>query len=428
MNDAGQVGAAADAAAGTSAPATPSPRLPAGAGAGGNRSVRGFAKAGFLAPRYDGAGLGAVLPAVADSLGVAVTAGGRSGAQARAALGLPVAQRVCVVLVDGLGHVNLSERAGHAPFLRSLLADGQVLTSGFPSTTAASMGLFGTGTGPGRTAMVGYTARNPATGGLGNLVSWAGLGDPHDWQREPTIFEQVTAAGIPVTSVGPQKFKGSGLTEAALRGGGYRGAEKLADRVDASIYELMGPALVYLYWGEVDKAGHHHGWGSWQWDEEVGAIDRELARLERALPPGTLLVVTADHGMVDVDRSQRWDVATTPALADGVALVAGEPRALHVHTTDSGADAAAAVVARWRETLGKAAVVAVRDDAIAAGWFGPVSDHVRPVLGDVVVAMTGRATVVDSRTQTAASLELVGVHGSFTPEEMQVPLLTVYRR
>ena len=422
MNDPGPVGAAARVAS------VPSAVSPPAAGTGGHRNVRGFARAGFIAPRYDGAGLGAVLPAVADSLGVAVTVGGRSGAAARSALGLPTAQRVCVVLVDGLGHTNLSERSGHAPFLRSLLADGQVLTSGFPSTTAASMGLFGTGTGPGRTAMVGYTARNPATGGLGNLVSWDGLGDPHDWQREPTIFEQVTAAGIPVTSVGPGKFRGSGLTEAALRGGGYRGAERLADRVDAVVYELMGPALVYLYWGQVDKVGHHHGWGSWQWGEEVGSIDRELARLERALPPGTLLVVTADHGMVDVDRSQRWDVAKTPTLSDGVDLVAGEPRAIHVHTKLGAAEAVEAVVTRWRATLGKAAVVATREEAIGAGWFGPVSEHVRPVIGDVVVAMTGRATVVDSRTQTPASMDLVGVHGSFTPEEMQVPLLTVHRR
>ena len=421
MNDAGPAGIAA---ATTGAPTATTAAV-------GTRAVRGFDRAGFVAPQYDGASLGAVLPAVADALGVAVMAGGRTGADARATLGLPTAQRVCVVLVDGLGHANLTERSGHAPFLRSLLADGQVLTSGFPSTTAASMGLFGTGTGPGRTALVGYTARNPTTGALANLVSWDGLGDARGWQREPTIFEQVTAAGIPVTSVGPARFAGSGLTEAALRGGGYHRAELLADRVDACVYELMGPALVYLYWGEVDKIGHHHGWGSWQWGEALAALDRELARLAKALPPSTLMVVTADHGMVDVDRSHRWDVARTPALSEGVELVAGEPRALHVYATlagPTGPTGHEAIAARWRATLGKAAVVATRDEAIDSGWFGPVSAHVRPVIGDVVVAMTGRATVVDSRTQTPASMALVGVHGSFSSREMQVPLLAVHRR
>ena len=409
-------------------PYEPQPRSAARSAVPPGAQVAGFDRAGFVSPQYDGAGLGAVLPAVADALGVEVTVDGRTGARARATLSLPTAKRACVVLVDGLGHANLSERSGHATFLRSLLADGQVLTAGFPSTTAASIGLFGTGTGPGRTAMAGYTARNPDTGTLANLVSWQGAGDPRDWQCESTLFEQVAAAGVPVTTVGPAKFAGSGLTEAALRGGGYRRAERLDDRIDATIYELMGPALVYLYWGDVDKIGHHHGWGSWQWGEELATIDRELARLAKALPPDTLLVVTADHGMVDVDRSQRWDVARTPTLADGVELIAGEPRALHVHTSPDSAGGPESVAARWRSTLGDSAVVATRAEAIGAGWFGPVSEHVRPVLGDVVVAMTGRATVVDSRTQTAGSMDLIGVHGSFTPEEMHVPLLMVHRR
>jgi len=382
-----------------------------------------LASAGFVLPDYDRS-VGLILPAVAHAIGAHDVAGGPA---ARAALGLPTSQRACVVLVDGLGLLNLSERAGRAPFLRSLLAAGTELCAGYPSTTAASMGTFGTGTSPGRTGMVGYTARNPVTGGLANLVSWDGAGAPREWQREPTVFEQVEAAGIPVTSVGPSKFAGSGLTEAALRGGSYRAAESLPDRVDVALFELMGPALVYLYWGEVDKTGHHHGWGSQQWGNELASLDRELARLARSLPRGTTLVVTADHGMVDVDRSQRWDVAQTPTLKEGVELVAGEPRALHVHVP-AGPDAgerSRAVARRWAATLGGAGVVVLGDDAVADGWFGPVAEHVRPMIGDVVVAMTGRATVVDSRTQSRMSLELVGVHGSLTPEELTVPLLTV---
>jgi hypothetical protein len=381
------------------------------------------ASAGLLLPDYE-RHLGLVLPAVADAIGASGVTG---GAAARARLGLPSTQRACVVLVDGLGLANLSERVGHAPFLRSLLASGTQLSAGYPSTTTASMGSFGTGAVPGRTGLVGYSVRNPATGRLANLISWDGAGAPREWQRVPTVFEQVTAAGLPVTSVGPARFAGSGLTEAALRGGAYRPAESLADRVDVALFELMGPALVYLYWGELDKIGHHHGWGSRQWGNELTAVDRELARLARSLPRSTTLVVTADHGMVDADRSQRWDVAGTVALSEGVELVAGEPRALHLHVP-AGPDAqerAQGVFRRWRATLGGAAVVALGGDAVDDGWFGPVAPHVRPMIGDVVVAMTGRATVVDSRTQTRASLELIGVHGSLTSRELTVPFLTV---
>ena len=383
-----------------------------------------LASAGLLVPDY-ARNLGLVLPAVADAIG----ASGIPGASAaRAQLGLPTAQRACVVLVDGLGLANLTDRAGHAPFLRSLLASGMQLSAVYPSTTAASIGTFGTGAAPGQTGLVGYTVRNPVTRSLANLVSWSGAGAPREWQRESTVFEQIEAAGLPVTSVGPARFAGSGLTEAALRGGTYRAAESLADRVDVALFELMGPALVYLYWGDVDKVGHHYGCGSRQWGNELATLDRELARLARSLPRDTMLIVTADHGMVDVDRSQRWDVARTAALSQGVELVAGEPRALHLHipTGPDAPERSQSVARRWQATLGGAAVVALGDDAVADGWFGPVTEHVRPMIGDVVVAMTGRATVVDSRTQTKMSLELVGVHGSLTPQELIVPLLSVH--
>ncbi|WP_435735750.1 nucleotide pyrophosphatase/phosphodiesterase family protein [Cellulosimicrobium sp. PMB13] len=381
---------------------------------------------GLLAPEHGTASLAAVLPAALDALGVVVTtATGIEGRAARGALDLPRADRVCVVLVDGLGHLNLAERAGHAPFLRSLLPDARSLTSTFPSTTAAAIGAFGTGTAPGRTGMLGYTQRNPETGGLANMVSWEGAPAPHELQREAPLLTVAAEAGVAVTSTGPARFAGSGMTVAALRGGSYAAADALERRVDAARLALSRPGLVYLYWGEVDKAGHHHGSGSWQWGDELEHLDRELARLARSLPAGTLLLVTADHGMVDVDPGLRRDVATDPVLDQGVTLVGGEPRAVHVYTEPG---AAGAVAARWRDVLGEDALVLEREEVLARGLLGPhVRDAAIQAAGDVVVAMRGRATVVDSRTQTAASLALVGVHGSLTEREMRVPLLVAGR-
>jgi hypothetical protein len=365
----------------------------------------------LVRPDYGGACLDGVLPAALHALGAV---GGRE------AFGVRSAERVCVVLVDGLGAHLLRERAGHAPLLRRLQPDTVDLTTGFPSTTASAIGLFGTGRPSGRTALAGYTVRNPATGGLANLVSWTGVEDARSWQREPSLLEQAAVGGLRITSVGPGRFAGSGLTEAALRGGTYAAAESLEDRVDAAAHALRRPGLVYLYWGDVDKVGHHEGWRSAAWGLALEALDAAVRRLLRAAPPDTVVMLTADHGMVDVAR--RTDVADVPALAEGVELVGGEPRALHLYTRPG---AEGDVLLRWRETLGDRAVVLAREEAVAAGLFGDVAPHVRPVLGDVVVALTGDDAVVDSRTQTAASLALRGMHGSLTPAEMHVPLLVV---
>lgn len=375
--------------------------------------------------------LGDVLLGAAGALGSAVVVdaadGLRSAADAASTLGLPRADRVCVVIVDGLGLHNLRAVADVAPTLSG--APTTALRSAFPSTTATSMAALGTGLPAGRTGLLGYTVRRPG-GGLLNMISWQQGPDPEDWQRHPTVFELLAAEGALSVSVGPWAFESSPLTLAALRGAEYSSAESLTERVDRALEELTDPEvrLVTLYWGDVDKTGHHEGWRSDAWREQVAQLDAELDRLRRSVPPGTLVLVTADHGMVDVplgasavfDGPARLDVASRPALSTGVELVAGEPRLCHVHTHPG---EASAVLASWRAELGERADVRSRDEAVAAGWFGPVEPRFLPVVGDVVAAMQGDVAVVDSRTQTPASLELIGMHGSRTDAETTVPLI-----
>ncbi len=374
------------------------------------------AKTGMKIPDYGGVELGAVLPASLAAIGAAHVVRGRDAEADRQRLGIPDARHVCTVIVDGLGRRQLDARKGHARFLSGL--GGLTATAGYPTTTAASLALFGTGQTSGQTGMTGYTVRNPRTGKLANLISWDGAEPAEDWQRQPSLLEQASLSGVHVTTLGKARFAGSGLTHAVLRGGQFVGAERLADRIDVALGSMRTPGVSYMYWGELDAAGHAYGWQSDEWVSALEDADRELARLARSMPKGTILVITADHGMVDVTGAPRWDVGEVPELADGVTFVAGEPRALHLY-----ADEPEAVVERWRTTLGKHAVVATREDAVAAGIFGEVALEVSERIGDVIVAMTGRSTVVDSRIQSPASMGLIGVHGSLTPDEIYIPVL-----
>lgn len=393
--------------------------------ADGQRVRERLAAHGLITPDYGpGGGLGSVLVAAAASLGVELRPeAGPEGSEAARRLGLAPTERVCVVLVDGLGHRNLLERSGHAPFLRSLSDRTRVLTSAFPSTTAASMALFGTGCPPGQTGLLGYTIRHPLSGGPANLVSWRDAPDPAWLQRRPTVFEALIAAAVPATAVGPERFAASGLTLAALRGAEYRPAERLSARVDVAVAALRRPGLVYLYWAEVDTVGHRLGCGSAEWGDAVTDLDAELARLVRSVPRGTTVLITADHGMVDPAPALRADLAELPDLRTDVALLTGEPRARHVHL-NTGVDPAAAA-GRWSERLGGRAVVLTGDQAIDAGLLGPVAGHVRSAVGDLVVLAVGGSTLVDSRTEPASALAMVGAHGSLTPAEVEVPLVVV---
>lgn len=374
--------------------------------------------AGLELPDYGGRELGAVLSAALAAIGAAHAVTHRDAEADRVRLGIPRARHVVVVLLDGLGHFQLAARKGHAPFLRSI--ESGVVTAGFPTTTAASLSLFGTGLPAGRTGMSGYTARNPRTGQLANLISWEGAYRAEEWQPMPSLLAEADREGFTVTTLGKRTFAGSGLTHAVLRGGQFIGAEHLADRIDVALGIATQPGVSYCYWGEIDAAGHRHGWQSDQWVAALEDADRELRRLADGLPRDSVMVVTADHGMVDVPGAPRWDVGETPALAQDIELVAGEPRALHLHVHESDV---AAVAERWRGVLGDDAVVLTRLEAETAGLFGTISLEARDRIGDIVVAMAGRATVVDSRIQSRQSMSLIGMHGSLTPEELQVPLL-----
>lgn len=371
-------------------------------------------------PSYAHGALPDVLPSVVAALGFPLP-------QRPAALPLPPARRSVVVLLDGLGAHLLARRAGHAPFLRSLLGDGRALVSGFPATTATSTASFGTGLAPGEHGLLGYQSLIPETGAVFDHLSWEGGPDPRGWQPEATVFELAASAGLAVARVGLPRFDGSGLTVAALRGGQFLGAQSLARGVEATLgfVRRHDRALVYLYWGDIDKAGHEAGCDSPQWVAALEEADAQLGRLAGQLPADTCLHVTADHGMVDVPFDQRVDLAADRELDAGIVATAGEPRAPHLYCRPG---AATDVAATWSARFGDSALVRTREEAIAQGWFGPTAERNIARLGDVVVALGAGLAVEDSRTSKPILLTLLGMHGSMTPDETAVPLLTLPAR
>jgi len=376
--------------------------------------------AAWAAPPYTPC-LADVLPAVLSSLGHPEIR--RPSASGAAAITLPQARHAVVALVDGLGAAQLAHRSGHAPFLRGLTSPVPLVRCGFPSTTASSLASFGTGLDCGEHGLVGTVAPTPDRTGVFSHLSWSGGPDPTLYQPAPTLLARAQAAGVRVTTVSRGAFAGSGLTTAALAGGTFRAAESTDERVAVTVSAVRsatGASLTYLYLDEVDKAGHVHGPGSWQWGEAVEEADRTLRLLAERLPAGASLTVTADHGMVTAPEDQRYDLAQHRALGEDVMVLGGDPRAPHVFCRPG---AAGDVAQRWREVLGEDAQVLTGDQAIEAGWFGRVTARVRPRIGDVVTAMTGQATVVDSATARPAFLALVGHHGSMTEEELSVPVL-----
>ena len=338
--------------------------------------------------------------------------------QAASSLGVEAgARQVLLILVDGFGYELMMDHMGHTPTLRRLRSDIRSIHTIVPSTTSAAITAFGTGARPGATNMVGFSVAYGS--GVMNLLAMEGGPAPTEWQPVPTFFERLAADGVGSAVVSPARFSGSGLTGAALRGARHVPADTLEQRVNAALRELRaGTPVVYLYWSEIDHAGHGSGVGSDSWIGGLEEFDAGLARLLRSLPAGVRTVMTADHGMINVDATQILDVASTPALRDGVRIIAGETRAVHVHAEEGRADE---VEARWRDVLGESAWVVSGDDISTLIGAGDGAS----IIGDFLVLARGRGGVVDSRTQSASAIAMPGVHGSLTSTEMRIPVIVL---
>lgn len=361
----------------------------------------------MVLPAYGRGAVSDVVPSLCAQLGVP---------GATDVLDLPAGERWVLLLIDGLGDDLLAQHAEHAPFLADLR--GRTLTAGTPSTTVTSLTSLGTGLAPGRHGMAGYSFRIDGSAVL-NALLWDTPRSATDLQPEPTWFERARDT-VAVSSVSPARFEGSGLTLSALRGADFVGItdEADTDRWIDSVVTAAGRgerSLVYAYERALDHIGHGAGVKSEQWRAVLSGIDARAARLRAELPADVHLLITADHGMLDIP-GRNFVLIEEDGLGADLRCFAGEGRLRHFYT-----DAPAAVAARWSDRMGDHAWVRTRQDAIDEGWFGPVEDRVRDRFGDVLVAMRTDWAVM-SRT-LPRELDIIGMHGSLTPVEMYVPLL-----
>lgn len=347
--------------------------------------------------------------------------GAHWGIGPRDVLGLPESQRYVVLLIDGLGTEQLARHAEIAPYLSSLR--GPALTCGVPSTTATSITSFGTGLVPGAHGVAGYSFWYPPLGEVLNALRWASGLYGIDVQPQLTSFERFAKAGIGTATVAPAAFAATGLTELALRDPNFLGVSDESDLDERA--ELVNTAaaigernLTYCYERLLDKTGHPEGVDSSAWRDALRWVDRLARVLRERLPDDVRLVITADHGMIDVAENARVVIEDEPDLLAGVTAIAGEARFRHLRTS---AGMTREVAERWRHRLADRAWVLTRDEAIDAGWFGAMAPRFADRFGDVVVAMSDDGAILSRKFP--GEFRLIGMHGSLTPAEMTVPLL-----
>ncbi|MFM6973540.1 MAG: alkaline phosphatase family protein [Agromyces sp.] len=342
-------------------------------------------------------------------------------------LDLPAVDSAIVLVVDGLGMHNLAARAGHARTMTSAASGRSVAWTTFPSTTAAALTTLTTGVEPGIHGVVGYSVFDRSQHRVLNQLSDWGAAMPADtWQRAQTVFETASARGVRADVVGHPKYANSGFTNASLRGSSYHEATTIQERLDWAAARSVTPGISYVYVAELDMAAHANGWESDTWLARLEEVDAAVRTVLPRLSRRTGLIVTADHGVIDVAIRRHVLIdSRAPELAQQLHAVAGDPRALSLWLDAEATERERSELASaWQAVLGDDVWALSREQAIANGLFGSrVDEAVEPRIGDVILAARKGIALYDSRTASAQSRAMIGQHGSLSDEEQRVPLL-----
>ena len=219
----------------------------------------------------------------------------------------PGPRQIVLLVLDGLGRGAAARARARSPRCCQS-APGAAITSVAPSTTACALTTLVTGRVPAEHGVVGY--RVALDGEVMNVLQWsrrrrrrpdAGAGT----RRSSRVASFPGAPGpVPVVTrydYGPDRV--------------HRGASRATSELHrwhtpaglvTAVRQLAaaGAPFVYAYYEGIDKVAHAEGLGEY-YDDELRAVDRLVGDVLDVLPPGAVLVVTADHGQVDVGSVRR---------------------------------------------------------------------------------------------------------------------------
>lgn len=371
-----------------------------------------------MRPAYGTGTLADVMPTALAALGIPTRGLNLRGSE------LDGVRRIAVLLLDGFGY-HLLGQAAQASATIGAMHHGELgtltpITATVPSSTPISLASLACGLPPGEHGIIGFTVRVPETGGLVTHIRWDGAPDPETWQPEPTCFEQADADGVVCTVVSNGTFRDTGLTRAIYRGADWLPAIAPHEVAEGTLAALArgDRSLVYAYLPDVDTAGHFHGIGSPQWLEAVAKVAEAIDGMLTGLPRDAALMVTADHGMVNI--TERLHLDRRRDLAHGVEAVAGDGRMRYLYTAPGARED---VRQAWTDAVAGRAEVIGRDEAVDRGWFGPkVTETSRERIGDLVVACRDTFAIVGVEGEPPHVARLIGHHGGLTAAEMAVPL------
>jgi hypothetical protein len=339
-------------------------------------------------------------------------------------------RHIVLIVIDGLGHQYLCQ-AGQGGTLHAHLQDR--ISSVFPTTTATAVTSLLTGLAPQQHGLTGWHTWFKELGCVlnvlpvrprfgGNGLRDAGLDVASLYAHLP-VFDRIPTPGCMVAPkhIAHSDFNLALHGRAGIRA--YQSLEQMFELTARAVRVSEGRSYVYTYWPELDRIAHEFGIGSEAASRHLAEIDAAFGRfLECMAGSDTLVIVTADHGIIDSGKSHEIRLENHPALAETLILpLCGERRAAYCYVKPDARDA-------FEDYVGRelAAFTELRSSRhlISQNYFGLGEPHpgLRDRVGDYTLIMKGNYVIKDWLF-AERRYPLIGVHGGLSEQELYVPLI-----
>ena len=340
------------------------------------------------------------------------------------------AEHLVFVLLDGLG-MNVVRRMPPTSFLASHLK--REIHATCPSTTACALTSVTTGHYPNRHGVAGWFTHLPQFGLTATVLpfverfSGQPLGERgvrvEDVLPLPPVCTKM-ATHRPLTMV-PSYIANTTYNTYSRGGTSGRGYTTTSNAIELLIDDLERaehPTYTYLYLHDIDTLCHHVGVDSPDVLPLVQHIDAELRRLSESLAGKARIVVSADHGLIDVPKEQQALLMDGDPLLDLLVVPpSGDARMPVFHVREG---RRAPFVERFTSRFADRMALVETDDAERMGLFGPgtMSPVARLRFGDFVAFPFRPATLAYHPANKPLGHLYLAVHAGLSPEEMWVPL------
>lgn len=211
------------------------------------------------------------------------------------------------VLLDGLG-LNVFDRLAAGSFLKTHFK--RALNATCPSTTACALTTIATAEYPSQHGVVGWFTHLPSHALTATILPFQerfsaqplvqrGI-HPRDVVPLPVVASRMRRKVLTVTPAAIANTPYNDWSRGGTPGAGYQTIPQAIDLIDSTISQATQPTYIHLYLPEIDTVCHKLGVENPSVVSEVMRIDQELGRLASSLSGRSRIVVTADHGLIDV--------------------------------------------------------------------------------------------------------------------------------